>query len=157
MDEYLEELIDDLRGSLRRAEHTYYVSLKYTRTVDVIRTLIERFITTYTLSAEVILTYLRCKKKADERPDNLIEMLEVIKEALPDEELIKGFEKLLFYRRVMRNEYSGEEEYRRHVTMRTTIEGEEHAFDIDILGELYHEIHGFVQHVMRIVYEKKEE
>ena len=43
----MNEEFEQAKGELRRADHLMYVSLKYTRTVDVIKSLIMRMLNTY--------------------------------------------------------------------------------------------------------------
>ena len=39
------ESLEDAKEELKRVDHLIYVSLKYTRTVDVLRNVIERLVT----------------------------------------------------------------------------------------------------------------
>ena len=50
----------------KRIDHLYYVSLKYTRTVDVIRSVIERMISCYEAAIDSFLKCLKEEKKIEE-------------------------------------------------------------------------------------------
>jgi len=150
MNEVLEDSLEELRGSLRRAEHTYYVSLKYTRTVDVIRTLIERYVTTLSNGIEVLIEYLH-EKEGVERPDALIQRINLVKERFKDETLDAAMDYLLFLRRVLRADFDSFEEFRRHVTMRVELDGNEYEFNIDVLGEQYEEVKAYAEHMRGLV------
>ena len=40
----MKDYLDDVKNEVKRVDHLIYVSLKYTRTVDVIRSVVERII-----------------------------------------------------------------------------------------------------------------
>ncbi len=158
MNEHLEELIEELRGSLRRAEHSYYVSLKYTRTVDVIRNLIDRIVITIEHMTVLLLQYHKDKDDLHFIPDNLIDKINTVKELYPDDEKIQdAYELFFFLRKARRQTYTKSEEFRRHVAMTATVEGEEYVFNIDLMGEYYHMLDDWAKHVLNIVFEKKED
>ena len=50
-------LIEPAREEMKRADHLLYVSLKYTRTVDVIKSLIERLFSTIDAITDALLDY----------------------------------------------------------------------------------------------------
>lgn len=60
---------DDLEESaeqeLKRADHLIYVTLKYTRTVDVIKNTIKRLISAYDFAILKLLKYLKIKEISD--------------------------------------------------------------------------------------------
>lgn len=158
MNEHLEELVEELRGSLRRAEHSYYVSLKYTRTVDVIRNLIDRIIITLEEAAVVLLDFNKEKGVIDEIPTNLIDQVKLVQEIYEeDEQFQDAYELFFFLRKVRRQSYTKSEEFRRHVAMTTKVDGEEYVFNIDVMGEYYHMLEGWIKHALNIAFEKKEE
>jgi len=158
VNEHLEELVDELRGSLRRAEHSYYVSLKYTRTVDVIRNLIDRIIETLEQVTIVLLDYNKEKGNISEIPDNLIDRVNIVKELYAeDERFMDAYELFFFLRKARRQTYTKSEEFRRHVAMTAKVDGEEYVFNIDLMGEYYHMLEDWVKHALNIAFEKKEE
>ena len=62
----MQEYSDQLKSELKRADHLFYVSLKYTRTVDVIRSVIERFMNALDIGIEAMLA----KKKKEKISGN---------------------------------------------------------------------------------------
>ena len=57
------ESLDNAKEELKRVDHLIYVSLKYTRTVDVIKSIIERMINAFDFSIRAGLEYAKGKKK----------------------------------------------------------------------------------------------
>lgn len=158
MNEIIEDLVKEMHDSFKRAEHSVYVSLKYTRTVDVIKNLIDRFVVTLSYGIDALIEYLFEKGKIQEKPDNLIEKINFLSEYYANDELMTDFlDFLLFLRKVSRAEYGKCEEFRRHVTMSVKIEGGSYDIDIDVLTEHYHNIKKYVEHIKRIVKEMKED
>lgn len=156
MDERTEELMEELSGSLRRAEHSYYVSLKYTRTIDVIKNLLERIVTTTKLTVELLIHTLYVQKKIPEVPTTLIEQINVVREHYNDPIIQEALDTMLFLRRVNRAEYSGKEEFRRHVELKVVLDDEEHKFNIDNLLEYYNKLRELVLFVRKLVHEQLE-
>ena len=50
----MEESLRAALSELKRSDHIYYVSLKYARTVDVIRNLVDRLVTCLEFTAEAL-------------------------------------------------------------------------------------------------------
>ena len=62
----MQPFLEDAREEMKRAEHLLYVSLKYTRTVDVIKSLIGRLINAIDATTDKLLDYAVQKKKIKE-------------------------------------------------------------------------------------------
>lgn len=152
MNEIIETLMDEMKDSLKRAEHSCYVSLKYTRTVDVLKNLVERFITTISLAVDVLTADLEDKDKIAEQPDSLIEKVNLIKEHYEeDENITEALDLLLLLRKIIRADYGRCEEFRRHVTMVVKVEGEDYHLDIDLLTEYYHKVKEYLTHIEKLI------
>ena len=140
----------------KRIDHLFYVTLKYTRTVDVIRSTIERFISMYEAGIDAILKVMKDKKKIEDFPNNPVGKAELLKESC-DAEILPNIERYLMFRKMMRLEYGKREEYRRHVTMIVQYEGQTLNVDIDLLQEYYDEARKFLTHVKQHVQEYRED
>ena len=53
----------EAREELKRADHLIFVTLKYTRTVDVIKNIIKRLINAFELATDDALVYAKKKRK----------------------------------------------------------------------------------------------
>lgn len=103
---------------LKRIDHLIYVSLKYTRTVDVFKSIITRLITTGDFLQVSLLEYAKDQKIISEYPENSALRCEIIKRHYATSEpIMQMIEDYKFYRRINRSEYHKKNEFRRHVTM----------------------------------------
>jgi len=78
----IDENIYDAREELKRVDHLIFVSLKYTRTCDVMRSIVERLISTYDFIYAALMTRLKDEKKITEIPRFPVEKAKIIKEHL---------------------------------------------------------------------------
>ena len=131
----------------KRVDHLFYVTLKYTRTVDVIRSVIERLISTFEYAIDSLLKCMKEEKDIDEIPSNPVGKGKLAKEKCEDPELCKYLDLYLKLRKILRENYTKREEYRRHVTMVTSFEGNQLNVDIDLLKDYYDEIKKFLTYV----------
>ncbi len=138
-DEKKKELLTEAKEELKRVEHLIYVSLKYTRTVDVLLNAISRMIEAYDFTFQAILQHALEEKKVDEIPATPIEKGNLVKQVYPDDEQVSDNVGLFFLLRKLHRSPSPqrEQEYRRHVTMRTIVDGKEEIVNIDIITRYY--------------------
>ena len=155
----MKESFDEAVQELKRVDHLFWVSLKYTRTVDVIRNVIERLINCIGFGLEALLKYAKEKKLITSIPTNAGLRCDLLKKTFPDNlELIDYINFYLMLRKLSKAEYTKREEFRRHVTMIATIDkGEVIEVDIDTLKEYYEKTKNFISFVKRIINEEKEE
>ena len=59
----MKDYLDQIKSELKRADHLFYVSLKYTRTVDVIRSMIQRLLNAFDISFEALLEKTKKRRK----------------------------------------------------------------------------------------------
>ena len=155
----MKESYDEAIQELKRVDHLFWVSLKYTRTVDVIKHVIERLISCIGYGLEALLKYAKEKKLVASIPANVGLRCDLLKEIFPENlELIDYINFYIMLRKLSKAEYTKKEEFRRHVTMIATIEkGEIVNVDIDTLKEYYDRTKNFVNFVKKIINEEKEE
>ena len=155
----MKESFDLAIQELKRVEHLFWVSLKYTRTVDVIKNVIERLINCIGFGLESLLKYAKEKKLITSIPTNAGLRCDLLKKTFPDNlELIDYINFYLRLRKLSRAEYTRREEFRRHVTMIATIDkGEVVEVSIDSLKEDYEKTRIFISFVKKIINEEKEE
>ncbi|MAH01952.1 hypothetical protein CMO87_01845 [Candidatus Woesearchaeota archaeon] len=154
----MKEALYNAGQELKRVDHLFYVSLKYTRTADMMRHMIERLISTFSFGIESLLKYAKEEKKIDEIPSNPMMRSKLLMETFTDEEFASYMNLYLKLRKILKADYSRREEFRRHVTMTCTIDkGEVTEVNIDILKEYYETAKNFVNYVERIVEGKEED
>ena len=155
----MKESFDEALQELKRVDHLFWVSLKYTRTVDVIKNVIDRLINCIGFGLEALLKYAKEKKLVASIPVNVGLRCDLLKKTFPENlELIDYINFYLMLRKLSKAEYTKREEFRRHVTMIATIDkGEIVNVDIDTLKEYYDKTKNFVSFVKKIINEEKEE
>ena len=128
MEEIIEEKI--------RADHLLYVSLKYTKTCDVIVNLLLRWRRMIEVSVDEILRHAKSKKKISAIPASPLEKDAAVKKLFKDDkdflEVIELYEML---RKIedLRKERIGE--FRKNVTLRVIYRGEEVNINLDKLKD----------------------
>ena len=155
----MKESFEQAVQELKRVDHLFWVSLKYTRTVDVIKHVIDRLINCIGFGLESLLKYAKEKKLVTSVPTNEGLRCELLKKIHPDNlELIDYINFYLRLRKLSKAEYTRREEFRRHVTMIATIDkGEIVEVSIDSLKEDYEKTKNFLTFVKKIINEEKEE
>lgn len=133
---------------LKRAEHLLYVSLKYTRTVDVIKSLVDRLIACFDYLIDGILIHKEDENLIIEVPKSPFAKVELMKEIYKDDKIMQQY--VEFYsllRRISRSKYSAHREFRRNVTMVAKVDDRDIELNIDIVGDYYHKTFDFLRYV----------
>ncbi len=155
----MKEAYDLAVQELKRVDHLFWVSLKYTRTVDVIKHVIDRIINCMGYGFESILKYAKDKKLITHIPDNAGLRCELLRKTFPDNaELIDYINFYTLLRKLSKAEHTKKEEFRRHVAMIATIDkGEVIEISIDVLKEYYEKTKNFIRFTKITINEEKEE
>jgi hypothetical protein len=153
----MKEALENARQELKRVDHLFWVSLKYTRTVDVIRNTVQRLINVFDFGLDSILKHAKENKVIDNVPKNPGLKCDLLKQTFPDNEELLGYVDLyLKLRKMLKVEYTKKEEYRRHVAMIVNLNGETIDVNIDLLKEYYEKSKQFVNFV-KVMVEGEEE
>lgn len=157
--EQLEETLLNAREELKRTDHMIFISLKYTRTADVLRNIIDRMINAFGFGVDALLLSLKENKELEEIPPSHREKCHTLLSHYEDDEQIQEYIKLyLFLRKVIRAKYTKREEFRRHVTMTSFLENEEIVeTTMDSLKEDNFKLIAFIHHAKELVFGKEEE
>lgn len=132
--------LHDAAEELKRVDHLIYVSLKYTRTVDVIMNILNRMVDGYAFLMDSLLKVAEQEKKVSgELPGSAIERAELVRKLFPDDVAIQdNIDLYLLLRKLLRaKNIEREQEYRRHVTMKTIVDGREEIVNIDIITNYF--------------------
>lgn len=148
------DFLNDAREELKRVDHLIYVSLKYTRTVDVIRSIIDRLIAACDFMVDHIIFIAKQQDKIAEVPKLPGLKCDRVKALYPDDEKLREFiEYYLKLRKIMRMEYTRSTEYRRHVYMGLELDGEELKINIDLIIEYYDMIKNYFDYIRELTLE----
>lgn len=149
------EALSEASEEIKRADHLIYVSLKYTRTVDVIINIIERFINAYNNMITVLLEKMKEDGKITEIPASILERVDSLKSFYSAEETIKkNMDFYILLRKLSKAEVERTKEYRRHVTMSAKLaDGTIVEVNIDVIYEYFKTVKEFMEFVKKQVEE----
>jgi len=140
--------LDNAKEELKRADHLFYVSLKYTRTVDIIKSIIERLINASGFTIEALLHNVQEEGKIEEIPKLPRQRVELVRENYTSDEMILDYMMFyLFLRKIDKAPFTRKQEFRRHVTMTATIDNAKVEIKIDDIKEYFEKIKSFVKYV----------
>lgn len=126
--------MEDIIQEKISADHLLYVSLKYTKTCDVIVNLILRWKKMIETSIDAILRHAKKKKKIKTIPENPIGKTEEMKKLFKkDKEFLEVIDMYEMFRKIkeLRKERIGE--FRKNVTLKVFYKGEEISINLEML------------------------
>ncbi len=141
------ESFENAKEELKRIDHLIYVTLKYTRTVDVLVSVVERMINCYEYLIESLVRKAVMDGKLKEDLGNPIAKANKVMDIYTSKTIKENITKYLMFRKLRRCEYSKSSEFRRHVTLTTVIDGQEIKVDIDNITEDFHELKKVIEYV----------
>jgi hypothetical protein len=147
----MKESLDKSQEELKRADHLIYVSLKYTRTCDIFKSIIERLINSIEFMLDSLLKKLEEEKKIESVPQQPIAKSNIVKQNFSDEKVREIVELYLRLRQLNRAPFERAREFRRHVTMTVKLEGEDVEINIDNITEYYKRVKGYYEYVEKII------
>jgi len=127
------------------ADHLLYVSLKYTKTCDVIMNLTLRWRKMIETAIDSILKHAKKKKKLKIIPTNPIKKIEAIKKLFKkDEEFLETIEMYEMFRKIeeLRKERIGE--FRKNVCLKVFYQGKEININLEKLKEYSSNLEKFI-------------
>ncbi len=140
----------DCKDELKRAEHLVFVSMKYSRTVDVIRSIIKRLISVYQLLIDALLKYKQEEGEDFEMPKTYGLKTQLIRKYFKDDETVmKELDFYFYLNKLLRAKFESFNEYRRHVNMKLDLDGEEVTIDYDTVLEYYKRSVRFFNYIIK--------
>ena len=127
------------------ADHLLYVSLKYTKTCDVIKNLILRWRKMIETAIEEILKHAKKKKKISSISSNPLGKIEEIKRLFKkDKNFLEVIEMYEMFRKIdeLRTERIGE--FRKNVALRIFYQGKEINVDLEKLKDYAEKLEKFI-------------
>jgi|TARA_Y100000310_G_scaffold186269_1_gene186402 hypothetical protein len=113
----IEDLENDAKAELKRADHLLYVTLKYTRTADIIKSIISRLLFALDFAIADILEKLKEKKKIKVVPKSKIERVDLFSKISKSREIKDYINFYFLLRKIDKSSYKAKEEYRKNVTL----------------------------------------
>lgn len=134
------------------ADHLLYVSLKYTKTCDVMLNLIVRWRSMIETSIGRILEHAKKKKLIKSIPDAPKPRIELVKELYKkNKEIITAIDLFEMFKRVENAEKLRENEFRKNVCLKILDRGEWVTIDMDKLKEYSLVLERFISQVKQIL------
>ena len=134
------------------ADHLLYVSLKYTKTCDVIVNLILRWRKMIERSITEVLKHAKKKKKIPDIPENPKGQIEIIRKLMKkDQNFIDVIDMYEMFRKIeeLRKERIGE--FRKNVTLKVFYRGEEININLEKLKEYADRLERFIVSVKQFL------
>jgi hypothetical protein len=144
--------MEDIIQEKISADHLLYVSLKYTKTCDVIKNLLLRWRRMVETSIDKALIHAKAKKKISSLPENPVKKIEEIRKLFKKDtnfiEVIDFYEML---RKIeeLRIERIGE--FRKNVTLRIFFRGEEININLEKLKEYAEKLEKFISSIKQFI------
>lgn len=135
----MRETLVEAYEELKRADHLLFVSLKYARTVDVIRNTIDRLIDAQELMLSALLELAIERGQLESTPGSPLEKAQKIRALYPDDPKVRALVELhLLLRQISKAEFERFREYRRHVAMSVKLKsGRRLDVTIDLLHDYF--------------------
>jgi hypothetical protein len=147
-------MITDIIKEKTSADHLLYVSLKYTKTCDVILNLLARWKSLIELSFDAILEEAVGRKKVPNMPESPKQRVEFIKKYFKKLEAIQETVPLyIFFKRVPDLTKRREGEFRKNVNLKVVDATKTIEINIEKLGEYADSLDKFVSEVKNILSE----
>ncbi len=137
--------MEDIIKEKISADHLLYVSLKYTKTCDVINNLLLRWRRLIEVSIEDILKHAKKKKKISSIPSNPMSKVDAIKKIFKNNaEVMKVIEMYEMFRKLedLRKERIGE--FRKNVTLKIMYQGKDIDVNLEKLKEYANNLENYV-------------
>lgn len=130
--------LENIEKEWKSAEHLMFVSLKYTRTGDVMVNLIKRWASMISLTIDALLNSAKKKKKIKQIPKAPKLKQKAVMDLFEKDKTIQEVLKLYStFRKVDKLHSARENEFRKNVTLRLFDEGKEIAVNLQQIKEWY--------------------
>ena len=144
----MEEFLFRAKEEMKRVDHLIYVSLKYTRTADVLHSVINRMISTYDELLGGFVHKLHEEGKIEDAPKYPNKRAEIVLEQFKENDQVTQNIKLyLLLKKIYNAEFSRANEYRRNVTLISHLDTENYDVTIDSVTEDYKRMQEFMEYI----------
>ncbi len=150
------EALERAQQELKRADHLTYVSLKYTRTVDVLKSIIERLIAAIDSGFDALLLAAKNDNKIPAVPTLPRLKVEALKKTYAENPQLKPYlDFYLLLRKLDKAHFDRAQEYRRHVTMKAAVDEHKIEITIDIINDYFHKTKEFLSVAEQLIEEEE--
>ena len=144
--------MQDIEKELKSAQHLLYVSLKYTKTCDVIINLMFRWQQLISVSINKILEHAKKKRIIGKVPATPVEKLNAVRELYKREEIVQRTLDLYeFFRRLPKLEQIREHEFRKNVALKVIDKEQVIEINMDMLKSWNMLIEDFIKFTRQLI------
>jgi hypothetical protein len=143
-------MLNQIEREKKIAEHLFYVSLKYTKTTDVILNLINRWVMMIDISIDLILKNAKKNKKIKEIPTAPKAKELAVRQVTKDKTILEVIDMYSFFRKLPDLEKIREYEFRKNVALRVMNYNKEIKIDMEKLKEWNEKVNEFIDIVRKI-------
>lgn len=134
------------------ADHLLYVSLKYTKTADVILNLLSRWRNMIDLSIDSLLEKAKKEKKIKAIPLAPKPKVDLLKQVYKkDNEVLQALDLYEFWKKIPDLEKTKEQEFRKNVTLKVSYKGEWIDINMDKLKEYSVSMENFIDKLKKLI------
>lgn len=145
-------MIEEIIKEKTSADHLLYVSLKYTKTCDVILNLLARWKSLIEISFDAILENKVEKGKISEMPTNPKQRIEFVKKYFAKDAVVQDVIPLyIFFKRVPDLNKTRSGEFRKNVNLKVIGPTKTTEINMEKLGEYYEIVEKFISEVKKIL------
>jgi len=144
--------MEDIIQEKISADHLLYVSLKYTKTCDVIFNLILRWRKMIETSIDTLLKHAKKRKKISSVPANPVGKIETIKKLFKkDKNFLEVIEMYEMFKKIEELRCDRIGEFRKNVTLKIYYRGEEINVNLEKLKEYAEKLEKFISSVKQFL------
>ncbi|MBU0535457.1 MAG: hypothetical protein KKE20_00715 [Nanoarchaeota archaeon] len=147
----MKDNLEKAQEELKRVDHLIYVSLKYTRTCDIFKSILERMIASVEFMLNSLLKKMEAEGKIDSLPEQPIAKSNKVKENYQDDKIKEIADFYILLRKINRAPFDRAKEFRRHVTMTVQVGEEKMEINIDNITDYYKRIKEYYDHVNKVI------
>jgi len=150
----IKQMLEEIIKEKTSADHLLYVSLKYTKTCDVILNLLARWKSLIEISYDAILKEGVESKKIQELPTNPKQKIEFMRKYFKNvPEIIESIPLYIFFKRVPDLNKTREGEFRKNVNLKVIEPTKTTVINLEKLSEYSEIIDKFIKKVRSIIEE----
>ncbi len=144
----MKEFLQEAKEELKRADHLIYVSLKYTRSVDVIRSIIERLISAFDRVIDGLLERAKENGKIDAIPKSPGLKAEKVRKLHGEIEKCQDYvDFYLTLRQILISKFERVGEFRKNVALVAYVDGEKLEINIETITNYYHHSRKLIEYI----------
>lgn len=139
---------NDVGEEIKMVDHMIYVTLKYTRTVDVIRNILKKMIAALDYNINLLLEYYREKGKVSNINSVALVRCKSLEKLFPRNKEIKDMVDFYYkLRKIVNAQYRSKEEYRKNVTLITS----EANVNIETLKDYHKNTQNYINYLNKLM------